>query len=268
MNRFCRTLAAAVLIGLGSTLTAGATPAAVQGGGPGAEASAGKAVAIVIDDFGNRMGGTEQMMNLPFPITVAVMPFLATSEQDAEEAYYKGHEVIVHMPMEPFTGRKSWLGPGAITCDLSDQEIQDRVRSAIDHVPHAVGISNHMGSKATSDERVMRNVLAVCKERNLYFLDSHTNYRSIAGRTARDMGVASTDNELFLDDVKESAAIGKQLRKLGELVDKHGTAIAIGHVGAGGKKTAEAVKQAPGLMPGVRFLKMSEMLQTRGAGQR
>jgi len=259
MNRLSLTLAVAVLIGLGSPQAVAASLSAPENHSP----AAGKAAAIVIDDFGNGMDGTEQMMNLPFPITVAVMPFLPTTERDAEEAYYKGHEVIVHMPMEPFTGRKSWLGPGAITCDLTDEEIRERVRAAIDNVPHAVGVSNHMGSKATSSERVMENVLAVCKERGLYFLDSHTNYRSIVGRTAQKMGVRSTDNQLFLDDVKDSALIMRQLQLLGKLVEEKGTGIAIGHVGGGGKKTAEAVKRAPELLPGVSFLRMSEMLEVR-----
>ncbi|MER2059661.1 MAG: divergent polysaccharide deacetylase family protein, partial [Niallia sp.] len=39
-----------------------------------------KELAIVIDDFGNNMKGTEEMLNLPVPITVAIMPFLSTSK--------------------------------------------------------------------------------------------------------------------------------------------------------------------------------------------
>lgn len=255
-------LAATIGLALGSG--AAAAQRSVADGSP---AGLGKAAAIVIDDFGNGMDGTEQMMNLPFPITVAVMPFLPTTEKDAEEAYYKGHEVIVHLPMEPIAGKKSWLGPGAVTCDLTDEEIRDRVCAAVDSVPHAVGISNHMGSKATASDRVMENVLAVCRERGLFFLDSHTNYRSVVGRTARRMGVRSTDNQLFLDDVKNSALIRKQLQLLGKLVEEQGTGIAIGHVGTGGQKTAEAVRRVPEMMPGVRFLRMSEMLQERGGAK-
>ena len=82
-----------------------------------------KKVAIVIDDFGNNMDGTAEMMNLPIPFTVAVMPFLPSTKQDAQLAHDKGHEVILHLPMEPVRGKKSWLGPGAITTDLSNDEI-------------------------------------------------------------------------------------------------------------------------------------------------
>lgn len=66
-------------------------------------------VAIVIDDFGNNMKGTDKMLSLPIPLTVAVMPFLPSTKQDAIGAHKKGHEVIIHMPMEPIRGKKSGL---------------------------------------------------------------------------------------------------------------------------------------------------------------
>ena len=67
--------------------------------------------------------------------------------------------------MEPKQGRSSWLGPGAILSSLTDEEIRERMEEAIDSVPYAVGINNHMGSKVTGDERVMSIVLDVCRER-------------------------------------------------------------------------------------------------------
>ncbi|HWJ78763.1 MAG TPA: divergent polysaccharide deacetylase family protein, partial [Niallia sp.] len=91
-------------------------------------------LAIVIDDFGNNMKGTEDMLNLPVPITVAIMPFLPTSKEDAIRAHEKGHEVIIHLPLEPKKGKKSWLGPGAITTNLSSKEIRKRVEDAIESI--------------------------------------------------------------------------------------------------------------------------------------
>jgi uncharacterized protein len=124
-----------------------------------------RSISIVIDDFGNNMRGTKEMLELPIPLTVAVMPLMETTQKDAELAHRLGHEVIVHMPMEPIRGKPSWLGPGAITTDLSNKEIRKRVEAAIESVPYAVGMNHHMGSKATADERVMRVVLTVCRER-------------------------------------------------------------------------------------------------------
>ncbi len=104
------------------------------------------------------------MLKLPIPFTVAVMPFLPSTKQDAQLAHDRGLEVILHLPMEPVRGKKSWLGPGAITTDLSSDEIHKRIVAAIDDVPYAIGINNHMGSKATADERVMKILVEICKE--------------------------------------------------------------------------------------------------------
>lgn len=89
-------------------------------------------------------------------------------QKDAIAAHEKGMDVIVHMPMEPKSGRPEWLGPGAITSSLTDAEVRERVEKAIDDVPYAIGMNNHMGSKVTSDKRIMSIVLDVCRERGLF----------------------------------------------------------------------------------------------------
>jgi polysaccharide deacetylase 2 family uncharacterized protein YibQ len=217
--------------------------------------------AIVIDDFGSDMEGTEEMMNLPFTITVAVMPFLPSTKRDAEWAHRKGHQVIVHLPMEPMRGRKEWLGPGAITCDLTDEEIRKRVNAAIDNVPHAVGMNNHMGSKATVDERVMHIILEVCRERGIMFLDSHTNYRSVVAKIAKEVGVPCIENHIFLDDVRNANHISKQIKLLQRHLSEHDKCVAIGHVGTRGRMTAGVIRQAQTLASNIRFVGITDMLK-------
>ncbi len=218
-------------------------------------------VAIVIDDFGNNMGGTDTMMELKIPITVAVMPFMSTSKKDAEWAHKAGHEVIVHLPMEPLRGKKSWLGPGAITTDLTDDQIRQKVNEAIDNVPYAIGMNNHMGSKATSDARVVRIVLEVCKERGLFFLDSRTNYRSVIKKIGQELGVPVVENELFLDDIASQIHVKKQLRKIVTHLNDDKRCIAIGHVGITGKHTSTALHDSiPELSKQFQFVKLTTFL--------
>ncbi|MFC0270533.1 divergent polysaccharide deacetylase family protein [Metabacillus herbersteinensis] len=200
-------------------------------------------VAIVIDDFGNGMKGTEDILSLPIPLTVAVMPFLSTTERDANLAFQKGHEVIIHLPMEPLHGKKSWLGPGAITTDLSDEEIKRRVTKAIDAVPHAVGMNNHMGSKVTADERVMRIILSICQERGLYYLDSKTNGKSVVPKVAKELGVPFLENELFFDEQYTTSHIIKQANLLIDKINVDQEVIAIGHVGIAGEKMATVLEE-------------------------
>ncbi|MBM7588084.1 polysaccharide deacetylase 2 family uncharacterized protein YibQ [Bacillus pakistanensis] len=202
-----------------------------------------KELAIVIDDLGNNMKGTNELLALDVPLTVAIMPFLSTSTQDASHAFENGHEVIVHMPMEPIKGKKSWLGPGAITTDLSDKEIRKRVEDAIKSVPYAVGMNHHMGSKATADERVMRIVLEVCKENGLYYLDSKTTGKTVIPKLAEELGVPLLENKLFFDDVYTLQHILQQAKKLSEEIDRDDQSIAIGHVGVTGTKVVSMLKE-------------------------
>lgn len=218
-------------------------------------------VAIVIDDLGNNMKGTEEILRLPATLTVAVMPFLSTTQKDAEMAHSLGHEVILHLPMEPLKGKKSWLGPGAITSNLSNEEIFTRVNDAIDSVPHAVGINNHMGSKITADKRIMRVILEVCKERNLYYLDSKTSKKSVVAELATEIGVPFLENELFFDEVFTTNHIVKQTTQLIRKTEVDDSIIAIGHVGVVGEKTASVLKQyIPKLRDKAEIVTLSNIL--------
>lgn len=220
-----------------------------------------RTLAIVIDDFGNGMNGTEEMMKLPVKFTAAIMPFMPTTKKDAEEAYRLGHDVIVHMPMEPNKGLKKWLGPGALTTDLSDEEIRKRVEAAIDDVPHAIGMNNHMGSKVTANEHMMRIVLSVCKERGLFFLDSRTTFKTVVPKIAAELNVPIVSNDVFLDDVYTVEHISKQIGELRKHLESHVSCITIGHVGPAGKKTASVLHQSiPGMQSNVRFVKLSQLV--------
>ncbi|MGN7765495.1 divergent polysaccharide deacetylase family protein [Paenibacillus sp. 22594] len=219
-------------------------------------------VAMIIDDFGNGMQGTDEMFALPVKFTVAVMPFLPTSEKDARRAHEQGLDVLVHLPMEPNKGKPEWLGPGAIMTRMSDTEVRQRVEAALDNVPFAIGINNHMGSKVTGDERVMGIILSVCKERGLFFVDSHTNYRSIAGRLAREMGLPPVENHIFLDDVHTSGHVAKQMRLVQERAQSQKYCVTIGHVGIQGKETAAGIVSGIAeLKDSVEFVGISDLVK-------
>ncbi|QFT88520.1 Divergent polysaccharide deacetylase [Bacillus sp. THAF10] len=218
-------------------------------------------VAIVIDDLGNNMKGTEEILSLPVTLTVAVMPFLSTTEKDAKMAYKMGHEVILHLPMEPIKGKSSWLGPGAITSGLSNEEVYKRVNDAIDSVPHAVGINNHMGSKITADERIMKIILEICKERNLYYLDSKTSKKSVVAPIAKELGVPFLENEMFFDEVMTTNHIVKQTNHLIKKTEVDDSIIAIGHVGIAGEKTASVLKEyIPMIQKHAQIVTLSNLL--------
>jgi polysaccharide deacetylase 2 family uncharacterized protein YibQ len=218
-------------------------------------------IAVVIDDFGNSMKGTEQMLQLPIKLTIAVMPFLPTTKQDAEAAHAKGHDVIVHLPMEPVRAPRSWLGPNAITTDLTDEEIRKRVEAAIADVPHAIGMNNHMGSKATADKRVMRIVLQVCKDKGLFFLDSRTSYKTVVPIVAREIGVITLHNDVFLDDIYTQNHVLRQITVMKKFLTHNDRCIVIGHVGPPGLYTSGVLKNViPELQHSATFVPITQLL--------
>lgn len=195
---------------------------------PAAPASPSARVAIVFDDAGGALSDVEEIIAIGRPVTVAVLPGLKHSAEVAQRARSAGLEVILHLPLEPMDGAKA-LGPGGVTVAMGEAEIQDAVRSGLATVPGATGMSNHMGSRATADRRVMRAVMEVARERDLFFLDSRTTPHSVVMSVATEVGIRSAARTVFLDNENDPDAIRRELRRLIETALRNGEAVAIGH---------------------------------------
>lgn len=230
----------------------------------GADPAPAKAkVAIVIDDFGQtNREGVQECMTICRPLTFGVMPNLEYSYKDAVEAARRGFQVIVHLPMQPVRGRPTWLGPGAITREMSPEEIRRTASRDFTRVPFAIGFNNHMGSVITSREDLIRPVLEAAKDRGFFVLDSRTCEGSKIPTMARALGIPYIERDVFLDNVKDVAYIKKQLDILGRKALAEGYAVGIGHVGMGGKVTARAIKEMIPIMAskGIKFVYLSELV--------
>ena len=183
-------------------------------------------IAIVIDDFADGPIAAH-FCAIPQTLTFSILPNAGQAPALAERVRANGHEVLVHLPMEPRGG--TFPGTNAILVDLDDAEIRRRVRRALQSVPQARGVNNHMGSKATADERVMRLVLSELKDRNLLFLDSRTTASSVAYQLAVDMDIRAVRRDLFIDEVADAQTIRSTLWELAERAAQSGQAIGIGH---------------------------------------
>jgi uncharacterized protein len=200
--------------------------------------------AIIIDDFGGGTGGVKDFLEGDIPITAAVMPFTEHSKEHAEWAHKNGFEVMVHLPMQPKKGKRSWLGPKPITVDLSPEEVKQRVEEALKSVPYAVGMNNHMGSLAVEDEEIVRAIVEVARERKLYIIDSGTSPKSKFPKVAKEMNVPLLKRDVFLDDISSSSHVRKQMNRLAKITEFTGKGIAIGHVGVTGKVCSVGIFQS------------------------
>lgn len=232
---------------------------------PGGQAPAAQArLAVVIDDVGYEMGAVRELLEIDAPLSFAVIPHQRHSRRAAEMVHRRGREVLVHVPMEPLEYPRHDPGEGALLSSMDAGELRRTLGEALDAVPHARGLSNHMGSRLTANLPAMRTLMQVLGERRLYFLDSRTAAGSVALQAAREASVASLERDVFLDARRERGFVEEQLRRAVERARRRGRAVAIGHPHPA---TLEVLRrELPRLRSrGVRLVFASELASTGGA---
>ncbi|WP_394694659.1 divergent polysaccharide deacetylase family protein [Hyphobacterium sp.] len=210
-------------------------------------------VALVIDDAGIDPQLTRRTMALNVPLTLSFLPYAEATPDLARAAAANGHAVFLHMPMEPFGLEDP--GPGALTRYLPPDEMARRVNAALERVPGAIGLNNHMGSAFTAEAAAMRAALTPLAGRDLIFLDSLTSGRSRAGRIADELGLISYRRDIFIDH--DADAVTASLDALVAAAHRNGQAIAIGHPRTGTLEALESWLQGEAAQS-VRFVTMSE----------
>ena len=185
------------------------------------------AIAIVIDDVGLDLRGSRQAIALPAAVTLSYMPYATRLREQTREAQVQGHELLLHMPMEPMGHDDP--GPDALLVGLPPAELQQRFTTALASFTGFDGVNNHMGSKFTADADGMALVMGELQPRHLFFLDSRTSAQSVGLTTAQRFGVPTIARDVFLDDDMTAAAVRRQLEQTEKLASRKGYAVAIGH---------------------------------------
>jgi len=185
-------------------------------------------VAIIIDDMGyNRQLG-HQFLQLETRLNFSFLPHAPFTEELALLARQTGHEILVHLPMEP--KEKKWqLEPGTLLVTDSPDQISRKIEEMLTAMPHATGANNHMGSRFSEDGKGMLAVMNTLKDHSFFFVDSFTSAASKGLATARRLHLPSTRRHLFLDNVQEATTICRQIDLLVTLAERQGQAVGIGH---------------------------------------
>jgi hypothetical protein len=240
---------------LTETPQAGATPSTAPTTPTGEKTAR---LALIVDDCGQWIDTERGFIALQIPLTMSVLPDVAYTGVVAREASGAGKGVMLHLPMETVSGMNP--GPGKITTEMSDPQITKQVEEDLAQVPLARGVNNHEGSKASADERVMRDVMGVLAQKGgLFFVDSRTSAASVGQTTAESLGVPSGARDVFLDNRNDVAYTEGQLLEAAEIARRTGHAIAIGHPRA---TTLEAVREMiPKLTAsGIEFVLVQDMV--------
>ncbi|MDO4698122.1 MAG: divergent polysaccharide deacetylase family protein [Pasteurellaceae bacterium] len=184
-------------------------------------------LAIVIDDIGYRNKEDSAIYDLPKAVSVAIIPSAPQATERAEQAYQQQRDILIHLPMQP--QNHLLVESGALVVGMEAEKVKRTIEVARKRVPYAIGLNNHMGSRATTDSQLMQHLMQVLKAEQLFFLDSKTAGNSVAYKTAKNLGVSALERHIFLDDSDELGDVQRQFEAAIRYARKHDVAIMIGH---------------------------------------
>ncbi|MCF7911572.1 MAG: divergent polysaccharide deacetylase family protein [Candidatus Cloacimonetes bacterium] len=173
---------------------------------------------LIIDDFGSFNNSLlQEFCELDAEINFAILPNEPYYKEVMEKASESGHDILIHIPMEPIDLKNNNPGKDAILVQYNANKIKSLVREYIKRLPLAIGANNHMGSMATSRADVMRPVLQVLKENDIIFIDSYTSANTVVAEVAESEKMKIWERDMFLDDQKLSDAVLEE--KFAKLMD-------------------------------------------------
>jgi polysaccharide deacetylase 2 family uncharacterized protein YibQ len=211
-------------------------------------------VAIILDDGGYGGPVTEAVLKLDPRLTLSILPGAPDAPETARRAVEAKFEVMLHLPME------SPEDAGWISRPTPREEMARLLDEALERVPGAVGVNNHMGSTFCTDEQALDRFFDAMKSRPLFFIDSRTTPETKIPEAARQAGVRLGERKVFLDNDGGDGEIRGQFDRLVQFALENGTAIGIGHfrpgtVDALGKLLPELEKR------GISLVHASQVVQ-------
>jgi len=215
------------------------------------------AIAIIIDDIGFALAPVDKLLSIKAPLAFAVLPYSPHAEDAAAMIHAQGHELLLHLPMEPRNG-KHQPGPGALFRNMTEQDIRKQLNDDLAVVPFVVGVNNHMGSAFTEDEEKLIVVLKELRKKGFFFIDSRTTAASRAEDGARKTGIRFAARRLFLDNDRNQELTFNNLLDQVEK-NRHSSLVIIGHPYP---STVAALQEAVPVLQsrGVRIVPPSELV--------
>ena len=185
-------------------------------------------IAVVIDDMGVDRRRSARAVALPGPLTLAFLPYANELPAQTRIAHAAGHELMVHVPMEPELAGLD-PGPTVLRAKDTDQDIDRKMTWALGRFEGFVGVNNHMGSRFTADAAGMTALMRILNRKGLLFLDSRTSVKSVGLTAALQAGVPAAARDVFLDNEDNARGVADRLKEVEAVARRNGVAVAIGH---------------------------------------
>jgi polysaccharide deacetylase 2 family uncharacterized protein YibQ len=210
-------------------------------------------LAIIIDDV-SFAHDVQSIKALKMPLTMSFLP-PSPAHPDSAKLASREKLYMVHLPMEAM----HFSAEEPITLRVSDtkQIINKRVQQVKELFPRAYYVNNHTGSRFTSDERAVKDLIVALKKEGIGFLDSRTTAETKVPMVMKSLGKPYIARDVFLDHESDVTYIQEQIKKAIKKAKEHGSAIAIGHPR---KETLQALKNSKRVLESVELVYINKVI--------
>lgn len=184
-------------------------------------------IAIIMGGLGLSQSATQDVINrMPPAMTLSFAPYGNSLERWTSRARQNGHEYLIEVPMEPFDYPNNDPGPHTLLASLDEAANLERMHWALSRVSTPVGLMNYMGGRFSSEEALVRPVVADAVQRGLMVVDDGRSARSRMASVA-GQGAPVLRADVVIDARLDDQSINNRLAQLEALAREHGQAVGV-----------------------------------------
>ena len=198
-------------------------------------------IALLIGGMGLNESLTRTAINrLPPEVSLGFAPYGENLQQQANDARSRGHELYIHLPMEPFGYPSIDPGPHTLLTSVPAQKNLDSLHWHLSRFSGYAGVTNYLGAQFASNNDAISPILKELGKRGLIYVDDGSKGLSRATQLAGILGLNARSAVVNLDGDGTPASVLAALQKLEAQARHSGIAIA---TGSGLPSTIEAIDQ-------------------------
>jgi polysaccharide deacetylase 2 family uncharacterized protein YibQ len=147
-------------------------------------------IAIILTGLGlDREQTTQILTTFKGKATFAFSPYSSNLQGQIQEAANLGNQVLVALPMEPYTFPNPDPGPHTLLTGVKAEENILKTKDILKKIPNGIGMIGNYGARFTLSQADLEPVLKEIKNHGSIFVDPYTTLHSQVQATCKLLGM-------------------------------------------------------------------------------
>jgi len=182
-------------------------------------------IALIVGGLGLNPSLTKRAIDeLPPEVSLAFAPYAQDLKRWTEQAKNAGHEVIIELPMEGYSGNDAALGTASLLTSRSEAENLQRLDWLMSRFEGYFAATNYLGAKFNADPTAITPILQTLAKRGIAYVDD--TGAAANAKHANDVAIV-TVSRIIPPAPNESRrdAVRRELKALEMLAIRDGSAL-------------------------------------------